>query len=690
MKVILAEKPSVARDIARVVGANQRKEGWLEGNGYQVTWAFGHLVTIVEPEVMCASWGGRWNYAQLPMIPRTFQLTTNPNSQSQFNTIKKLFNACTELINATDAGREGELIFRWIYKHSECNKPFQRLWISDLTDGSIKKGLQELHAGRNFDHLGDSAQCRAFADWMVGLNATRAYSISNNQLYTVGRVQTPTLALIVNRHKLINEFTKFYYYELYARVQQVPFRWENNEGYKIEKKDVAQQLKEKLSGEEGVITKIEKSKKKTSPLPLYDLTLLQKECNDKFGYTAQETLDYAQKLYEHHKLITYPRTESRHLSEQIRPQLPHILKNAPDNLMAFAEEALQRLKEGHKLGKGYIDDKKLTDHHAIIPTSKKLNGHLESHLNNIYMLIQRRFIAIFHDYFIEDVTEITMEIDHECFKFKGSSPVNMGWRRIYQKNPSDPYLVREEVKGMLKAQFKKGQKVGIDLLEVQEKETSPPKPFTDGTLLNAMRYIGRQVDDESLALQLKSQGLGTQATRASIIERLIKSKYIYRKGKNLLPTEKGIQLINIVVTDLKSPELTAQWEQKLSEIQEGRLKDSVFMEEIQNFIKQIIPIIQSNAIPSRQRVGTCPQCKKGTIYEGKKSSYYCSRYREGCKFVLWGMVASKKLNIGDIQKIIKDGRSNIIKGFKSKSGRSFDAAIILNAEFQTKFCFNGN
>lgn len=686
-KVILAEKPSVARDLAKVVGANQRKEGWLEGNGYQVTWAFGHLVTIVEPQVMCAQWGGKWNFSQLPMIPTTFKLTTNPSSQAQFNTITKLFNACTEIINATDAGREGELIFRWIYKHSECNKPFQRLWISDLTDASIKKGLSELHAGSRFDHLGDSAQCRAFADWIVGLNATRAYSITNHQLFTVGRVQTPTLALIVTRHELISKFKKFYYYELYAHTHKVPFRWENKEGYKINEKIIAQKLKKKLTGKEGVITQIKKSKKKTNPFPLYDLTLLQKECNDKFGYTAKETLDYAQKLYEQHKLITYPRTESRHLSEEIPPQLPKILKNAPDNLKIFADEALQRLKEGHKLGKNYIDNKKLTDHHAIIPTSKKLQGHLESPLNNIYMLIQKRFIAIFHEHCVEDITEITMQIDQEQFKFKGSSPNNIGWRRLYQKNPSDPYFVREDVKRMLEAKFKKGQEVSIDLLEVQEKETSPPKHFTDGTLLNAMRYIGRQVDDESLALQLKDQGLGTQATRASIIERLIKSKYIYRKGKNVLPTEKGIQLINIVITDLKSPELTAQWEQKLSKIQEGSLKDSVFMEEIQNFTKQIIPIIKGTSIPSHESLGTCPQCKKGKIFEGKKSSHYCSRYKEGCKFLFWGTIASKKLDSNDIKDIIKNSRSKIIKGFKSKTGKSFDAVIQLNAQFQTKICF---
>jgi len=694
MKVIIAEKPSVGRDIARVLGANQKRDGWLEGNGYQVTWAFGHLVSIAEPSVMCKAWGGKWKFSQLPMIPPTFQLTTNQSGNKQFNVIGKLFNNCEEIINATDAGREGELIFRWIYRHSKCDKPFNRLWISDLTDASIQAGMNALYKGEDFDHLGQSAQCRAFADWIVGLNATRAYSIKNGQLYTVGRVQTPTLALIVNRQKIIEGFEKCYYYELYAKTKNVAFRWEDKNGYKIEAKNKAQSLKSSLEGKPGEIVNVKKTKKKTSSPPLYDLTLLQKECNEKFGYTAQQTLEYAQALYEKQKLISYPRTESRHLSEQIRPELPFILKSAPDHLRGLAKKSFDRIQSGHKLGKNYINDKKLTDHHAIIPTKKKLEGRLDVNLENVYMLVQRRFISIFYPDFVEDVTEITMHIEREVFKCKGARSAEIGWREVYQKPVTDKTksdldqpLVRQEVADMLEAQFKKGQVLSIDTLEIQEKETSPPKPFTDGTLLNAMRYIGRQVDDDTLAAHLKDQGLGTQATRATIIERLIKSKYILRKGKALMATNKAIQLIDTVNPDLKSAEMTAQWEHKLTKIQDGDLHDADFMKEIKSFTEDVILAIKnSNAPGNTINFGTCPMCKKGQVYEGKKS-YYCSRYREGCQFVLWATIASKKLDPVQVQKLIKDGKSDFIKDFTSKKGHPFSAMVEFDEDFKTRFCF---
>lgn len=694
MKVILAEKPSVARDIARIVGATQKKDGWLEGQGYQVTWAFGHLVRIVEPSVMSPCWGGKWNFAQLPMIPKEFQLTPIPNTQKQFNTICRLFHACDGIINATDAGREGELIFRWIYNYSKCEKPFQRLWISDLTDESIRQGLIDLTPGKDFDFLGHCAQCRAFADWMVGLNATRAYSIKYGELFTVGRVQTPTLALIVNRHQLIKGFKKFYHYELLAYAQQVPFRWENKNGHKIDNKQSAENLKKKLENKEGIIQKIKKTKRKINAPSLYDLTLLQKECNEKFGYTAQTTLDYAQALYEKHKLITYPRTESRHLSEKMINQLPNILRSAPASLKNIAQQALTRLESGHKLSKSYIDDKKLTDHHAIIPTKKYLNGSLDKNLYNIYELIQKRFIAIFLENFVEQVTEILMLIDNETFKFKGSQPVDIGWRRLYMKNmeegknPLEQYPLRDEVQNMIKASFKENQSIPIELLKVDEKESSPPKPFNDGTLLNAMRFIGRQVDDDSLATQLKDQGLGTQATRASIIERLIKSQYVTRKGKNILPTAKGINLISIVVKDLKSPKLTAQWEIKLSNIQEGRITQAQFIKNIEQFTRQFVPRIENSHLKlGKESFGTCPQCQEGQIYEGNKS-FYCSRYKEGCDFIIWTKVASKDLSHDDIKALVKEGRTLPIKGFISKAGKPFNAIIELDATFKTKFVFN--
>ncbi|MBU1997599.1 MAG: topoisomerase C-terminal repeat-containing protein, partial [Candidatus Omnitrophica bacterium] len=576
---------------------------------------------------------------------------------------------------------------------------------------SIQSGLNTLHDGKDFDYLGQSAQCRAFADWIVGLNATRAYSISNGQLYTVGRVQTPTLALIVNRQHIIDGFEKCYYYELYAKTKNVAFRWEDKDGYKIEKKDKAEDLKKRLEGKTGEIANIKITSKNTTPPPLFDLTLLQKECNEKFGYTAKETLEYAQDLYEKQKLISYPRTESRHLSENLRPELPAILRSAPDNLKDLAKRSIESIESGNTLGKNYINDKKLTDHHAIIPTKKKLQGRLPSHLENVYMLVQKRFISIFYPDFVEDVTEIIMHIDQELFKFKGSRPTEIGWRVIYQKGDMNTsksseetpegsnvqnsdlaqFSIRQEVIDMMNARFEKGQVLPVDSLEVQEKETSAPKPFTDGTLLNAMRYIGRQVDDDTLAAHLKDQGLGTQATRATIIERLIKSQYIIRKGKALIPTKKGIQLIDTVMPDLKSPELTAQWEQKLTEINDGDLNDAEFMEEIKSFTEMVITAIKNNnslngSIGNKTSFGTCPKCEKGQVYEGK-NSYYCSRYRDGCQFNLWATIASKKLDHEQVKKIVKDRRSDLIKGFTSKKGQPFNAIVELDEEFKTRFCF---
>ncbi len=693
MKVIIAEKPSVARDIARVVGANQRREGWLEGQGYQVTWAFGHLVTIAEPAVMSADWGGKWDFAQLPMIPAEFQLAPIDSGRKQFDIISRLFKDCDEIINATDAGREGELIFRWIYRYSKCDKPFKRLWISDLTDASIRQGLDKLTDGHEFDELGYSAQCRAYADWMVGLNATRAYSVRHGQLYTVGRVQTPTLALIVERHKLIQGFEKFYYYEVHAHARDVDFRWENKNGYKIETKSTAEKLKKKCEGQPGKITQIKRKKRKTGPSSLYDLTLLQKECNEKFGYTAKTTLQYAQALYEKHKLITYPRTESRHLSESMRDELPRVLQSAPTHLQPFAREAVERLKGGYKLGKAYINDKKLTDHHAIIPTSKPLKEQLDVNLMNVYDLIQRRFIAVFLTDYIEGVTDISLKINHETFVFKGSQPLELGWRRLYIKDfkfdqePLSQYPLRPEVKKMIAANFKVDEEIEISAVNVEEKETSPPKPYNDGTLLNAMRYIGRQVDDDSLAAQLKDQGLGTQATRAAVIERLIKSKYIYRKGKSIFPTEKGIQLIDVVVSDLKTPELTAQWEIKLSDIQEGRIRQEQFMTEIADFTRSFIPLIKNSRMSSgREHYGKCPKCKDGVIYEGRKN-FYCSEYRNGCDFVIWSTMASKRLPYEAIKQLIQDGKTDWVKGFTSKAGKPFDAKVRFDAQFKTQFTF---
>jgi DNA topoisomerase-3 len=750
--VVLAEKPSVARDIARVLGAMRKGEGFLEGNGYRVTWAIGHLVHFAEPDDYGDSegsnWAGRWAMGQLPMIPGQWKLRTAKQTAAQFKLVKALITApeTERLVCATDAGREGEHIFRLIYQHARCRKPFDRLWISSLTDEAIREGFRALRPGQAFDHLADAARARAQADWLIGMNLTRAYTVHNRVLCTIGRVQTPTLAMIVARDQSIADFTKAFFYELVAHLttsDQAGFdaRFIRDGETRIEKKEEAERLHRELSHHRiGAVTKLEKKIRTVRPPPLYDLTNLQRDANRRFGFTAAQVLQHAQALYETHKLISYPRTESRHISEDMLPELPGILKGLQHPL---ADEALKRLEAGYRLGKAYVDRTKLTDHHAILPTGKTPSRDLPAPLRKILDLVVARFLAVFlPDQRIEE-TRVEIRIGDATFVARGALVLDPGWKRVEMGGGADrasdasrrstsaePVAAEESVEPRVLPPLVQGQEVNVDRLEVQEKETQPPRHYDDATLLAAMKNAGREIEDDALASAMKASGLGTPATRAEIIEKLIRTHYVERQRKQLRATAKGIALIGLVAPALRSPELTAEWEQRLKDVEQGDLAVDVFYRDIVGFLRDLVPqIAQGPALSAEQAaagrtarpgrkgartgrvpgsrkagrsaqgraaagatgpqgsgLGICPLCRQGEITETARA-FGCSRYREGCGLTIWKTLAGLTLTEPQVRQLLEKGCLPRIDGFRSKTGKPFSASLRLDSAGQVVFDF---
>ena len=715
--VVVAEKPSVARDIARVLGARKKVQGFLEGNGYVVTWALGHLVHFAEPDDYGPPWSGRWSTGQLPMVPQQWKLKTARSTMKQFQVVKKLINdARTEqLICATDAGREGENIFRLIYEHAHCNKPVQRLWVSSLTDEAIGEGFRRLRPGSAFDGLGQAARARAQADWLVGMNLTRAYTVHNRVLCTIGRVQTPTLAMIVGRDEQIASFRKTFFYELVAALEEgFSAKYSHQGQTRLDKKAEAERLHRELSPHRtGTVRTIEKKIRRNRPPALYDLITLQREANRRFGFTAAQVLEYAQALYETHKLISYPRTESRHIAEDKVPELPGILEKLDH---PQAATALERLRGGHRLGKAYVDRTKLTDHHAILPTGKRPSPDLTPVLRKIYDLVVSRFVGVFLPDQVVEETVVTLDIGGATFVAKGSVVLKEGWKQV------EPGAVKggnaaaaEDSKGGDGRQalppLDQGQTVQVRRMEVLEKETRPPRPYNDATLLAAMKNAGREVEEDSLAEAMRQTGLGTSATRAEIIEKLIRTGYVQRERKQLRSTEKGRALIGLVAGPLRSPELTAEWEQQLKEVEEGKRPAGEFYRRIVGFIREWVPEVAEGPALSPEQVaaarekqpgrkgkgrkgggmqptglGGCPLCKAGEIVETTKA-YGCSRYREGCRFTLWKTVAGFKLAKQQVEQLLREGRTARIEGFTSKAGKPFAARLKLGEGFKVEFDF---
>jgi len=642
--LVIAEKPSVGKDIAKVLGCNQKGEGCLIGEKYIVTWAIGHLVRLLEPEEYDEKYK-RWAYETLPIIPEQMKTKPERKTKKQFDILKKLMNSkeIDSLVCATDSGREGELIFRYIYEAVKCKKPFKRLWISSMTDTAIRKGFESLRPGEEYDALYYSAKCRSEADWLVGMNATRAFTIRYNVLLSIGRVQTPTLSILVQRQKEIDTFVPKDYWEVKADFSGFKGLWTDLENHetRIFEEEKALDIARKVRGKQGIIKDLSEEKKKQPPPLLYDLTELQRDGNKMFGFSASKTLSIAQGLYEKRKMITYPRTDSRYVSTDMIPVLKSTLRKLNIPLYSrFVKPILDMDKL--PVSKRIVDDSKVTDHFAIIPTDTvpKLENLTEDE-KKIYGLIVKRFFAVFYSDYEYTVTKVITEIENEFFVTKGKTVSQLGWMLFY-KNDAKKNEEEQELPVL-----KKGDPVTAFDVKTEKKKTTHPKPYTEASLLSAMENAGRLVEDEELKEQLKDSGLGTPATRASIIERLIQVGYVVRKGKSLYPTEKGMKLIEIVPEELKSPEMTGKWEKGLSSIVKKKMDPQKFMESIIRYVYFIVeestksenPITfpeetQKKRAKKSVSLGKCPLCSKGDIKENTKA-FYCTKWKDGCKFTIW-------------------------------------------------------
>lgn len=638
MKVVLAEKPSVARDIAKYLKATSKGQGYLKNDEWTITWAFGHMVELQEPEEYQPDWKP-WRLSSLPIIPDEFKLRSRKDGSAhdQLMVIKKLFEEADEIVCATDAGREGELIFRYILTWTECeNKPCKRLWISSLTNAAIEKGFKKLASSTDYDRLYYAAKCRSEADWIVGLNATRFFTVEygkRNLLLSLGRVQTPILAMIVNRDLEIEYFKPKDFWEVHTVCREATFK---HTGGKFEDQAEATAILEKVTGQELVVKSVTKKNEKANPPQLYDLTSLQQDMNKRYGFTADQTLKLAQNLYES-KHLTYPRTDSRYISSDIQPTIPPLI------------EALRRLKpeEIDKLDTAalpfnsrIVDDKKVSDHHAILPT-EVLGDSLAGDERKLYQAVVTRLIAVFYPPCIKAVTVVNAVAAEEPFRARGKVLVDAGWQALYGKvEPETPKKGKGKADDAVQElpDFQKGES-NPHQPSLPQFKTSAPKRFNEATLLQLMETAGKIVTDEALKEALKDKGVGTPATRASIIEVLISRNYVERKKKNLISTESGRGLISLIQDErLKSPELTGDWEFRLKQVERGEYDPAQFMSEVADYTREILQCTSAKTV-RLANLGPCPICNAPVIRG--KAAYGCSDWKAGCKFVLpgklWGL-----------------------------------------------------
>ncbi|WP_027097876.1 DNA topoisomerase III [Clostridium paraputrificum] len=611
LKIVLAEKPSVGREIARVLKCKNNKGSYIEGNGYIVTWALGHLVGLMDPEGYGDKYK-KWSMETLPMLPKPMKLTVLKKTSKQYNEVKKqlLRNDVEEIIIATDAGREGELVARWIIDKSGVRKKIKRLWISSQTDKAILDGFKNLKDGRVYDNLYKAAVCRAEADWLVGLNVTRALTCKYNAQLSAGRVQSPTLAMIVNREEEIKNFKPEDYYNLKALTDKFTLSWVSPKGNSnIFKEEVAKSILDKTKNSTGEVIDVTKSRKKKYSPALYDLTELQRDANKIWGYSAKQTLNIMQRLYENYKLLTYPRTDSRYISSDILPTIPDRLRGiSVGEYRAYADKLL---KQGVKGNKSFVDNSKVSDHHAIIPTEEKLNlGVLSSEEKNIYNLVVKRFLSVMLPPYEYEQTTIKVNINGEIFLAKGNITLEKGWKALYQREDLDDEDGTQELPTL-----KVNDKLNIRKIELIKKQTTPPGRFNEGTLLSAMenphKYIN--VGKDAAKTLGETGGLGTVATRADIIEKLFNSFVIEKRGKDIYPTSKGIQLIELVPEELKSPLLTAKWEKDLEDISKGKANDKAFIENMKGYATSLVEDVKKGTTKfhhDNQTGKKCPNCGK--------------------------------------------------------------------------------
>lgn len=695
MKVCIAEKPSVAKEIASILGANTKRDGYYEGNGYAVTYTFGHLCTLLEPKDYKPHWKS-WDLNNLPMLPEKFstKVTDDAGIQKQFNIVRGLFEKAAVIINCGDAGQEGELIQRWVINQANYTGEVKRLWISSLTEEAIKEGFANLHTSEKYDNLYYAGYSRAIGDWLLGLNATRLYTVKYGgykQVLSIGRVQTPTLAMLVNRFKEIENFTPQPYWELQTTYRNTLFNYEDG---RFTKKEEGQALAEKVKAADFEVISVSKKKGKDYAPKLFDLTGLQVYCNNKFGFSADETLKIVQRLYEM-KVVTYPRVDTTFLPNDLYPKVPGILAK----LTRYRSLTESLIGKKIRKTKKVFDDTKVTDHHAIIPTG--IEASLQFNQQQVYDIIVRRFIAVFYDDSEVSNSTVLGRAAEVPFKATGKEIITEGWRVVFkteEKKSSNSQATLPT--------FEKGEK-GTHEPSFLEKETKPPRNYTEASLLRAMETAGKQVDDDEMRELMKENGIGRPSTRASIIETLFRRKYITRKKKLVIPTETGIQLIELIDNELlKSAELTGRWEKRLKEIERGEFNAGAFIKNMKKMVDELVYEVRSSkrsarishtiaadsslyekpkkVVRSKKQVAgkSCPKCAKGSLLQGK-TAFGCSEYKSGCIFTIPFKIHGKKISENQIIRLLDKGCTTNLKGFKTDS-EIVEGLLRFDEEFNIK------
>lgn len=657
--VVVAEKPSVGRDIARVLGCRQQGKGCLMGEKYTVTWAVGHLVTLCEPDELDEKYK-KWSMSTLPILPDDIPLKVIPSTRDQYQVVKSLINAAETdaVVCATDAGREGELIFRYIYQKSACRKPISRLWISSMTDEAIAEGFRTIQPGEKYDGLYRSAQCRSQADWLVGMNASRAFTLKYDTLLSVGRVQTPTLAILVKRRQEIEQFKPEEYATLTADFGDYKGAWFDEKlepDTHLPNAEAAKAIAAQVKGQTGTVLSAETARKRDLPPQLYDLTSLQRDANKLLGFTADKTLKLAQSLYETRKALTYPRTDSRYLPPDMIPRVVQTMKLLPPAYQPLVPPALPEGKL--PVSKRTVDETKVTDHHALIPTAKRVDpSTFTEDERQLYDLVARRMLAAFYPPCEYDATKVVTQVGEHRFRTTGRVVLQNGWRDVAPlANPPKTRKKKTDAEEETPLPpLAAGDKRTVVGTSIKQDATKPPPQHNDASLLAAMENAGRDLEDEELQRQMKGSGIGTPATRAAIIERLMQVGYAQRKGKTILATDKGVQLIAIMPQEIASPEMTGRWELALDQITDGKQDAAKFMESIRRFSTFLVTYAQNNRaavtfpddgrrkkrqqkLTAKGKVvegASCPVCKQGQVLESPQT-FFCSRLSEGCHFTLW-------------------------------------------------------
>jgi DNA topoisomerase III len=710
--LVIAEKPSVARDLADALpGTFENHDSYLESEDTVITFAVGHLVELIDPEDYDERFK-KWRMADLPIVPEEFKLRPrDKKAEKQLKVIHKLLRRddVDRVVNACDAGREGELIFAYIYETSGVDKPVERLWINSMTKSAIKEGFDKLRPGEQLRQLEAAARSRSEADWLVGMNATRAATIRGRAwvggVVSLGRVQTPTLALLVKREREIQAFVPEPYWLVHAQFDpRYEGLWFEGDETRLKEAKRAEEITGKVSGKDGIVESVERKEQSERAPLLYDLTSLQRDANRRFGFSARRTLQAAQSLYEDKKAITYPRTNSRWLSGDLVPQLkPTAATLEPIGEYAAAARyvlGLQQLPLAR-----VVNDSKVSDHHAIIPTDVEHDvSRFSPDERRIFDLVSRRFLAVFHPPARYARTTVVTLVEEERFRSRGKVTLEAGWRGVYGLlSEADQAAQKQDEEGENESAelppLEQGQAIKCASAEVEAKETKPPPRYTEATLLSAMETAGKLIDDEELREAMKESGLGTPATRAETIETLIRREYIERGGKDLMPTPKGLQVITMLEEHpLTSPELTGSWEKRLTDIEHGDEDRSKFIGDIAEFtratVEKIAELDKEKLRPERVELGPCPRCgaETGEIIKENSKAYGCtswkSREEAGCGFVIWKRVAGRTLTPEIARQLLEEGKTKeVISGFRSRAGKPFRARLVLNEEGKVEFDF---